>query len=180
MKLRDRKRLIWGTVIIILVLLIILLFVLNKRNHQRQLSLSEDMRFSLLVEYFDDSRVKNSLSYSTPHNEVTVNGDPNHQIKELDQETLQVYSEALAKLKDPKYTLASMSEVLNDVPSCELLLDTFDGNHAYIIISNTGEVYQRLDELIPNMPVFVGRPQLLIKYEGGEDLYDLIKSSISQ
>ena len=26
------------------------------------------------------------------------------------------------------------------------------------------EVYQRLDELIPNMPVFVGRPQLLIKY----------------
>ncbi len=176
----NRKRLIWRIVIIILVLLIILLFVLNKRNHQRQLSLSEDMRFSLLVEYFDDSRVRHSLSYSTPHNEVTVNGDPSHQIKELDQGTLKAYSDALAKLKDSKYTLASMSDVLNDVPSCELLLNTFDGDHVYLIISNTGEVYQRLDELIPNMPVFVGRPQLLIKYEGGEDLYDLIKSSVSQ
>jgi len=176
----NRKRLIWGIVIIILVLLIILLFVLNKRNHQRQLSLSEDMRFSLSVDYFDDSRVMHKLSYSTPHIAVTVNGDPNHQIKELDQGTLKAYSDALAKLKDPKYALASMSEVLNDVPSCELLLDTIDGDHVYLIISNTGEVYQRLDEIIPNRTIAIRRPQLLIKYEGGEDLYDLIKTSISQ
>ena len=171
----------WIIIILIIIVLFLAFGISIKKTYSSLLVLPEDYRSSMMVDYYDETKVRHSIYYETPY--VTVNisgGDANKYTIQMTGDILDAYNDAFGELSKGKYAFESISTKLNaNYPNFELIVNSAERKELHLLILNDGTVYQMLDDLHFGNVIRIGSPELVLKYTNGENIYKVLKDAFN-
>ena len=170
--------------IIIILIILVILFAVGisiRKTYSSLLVLPEDYRFSLMVDYYDEIKVKHSIYYETPYETVHISGDDaNDYIIQMTEDILDAYNDAFGALSKGRFALESISTLLNtNYPNFEFIVTAADRKELHLLILNDGTVYQILDDLRFGNVIRIGSPEIVLKYTNGEKIYQVLEDAFN-
>ena len=153
-----------GLILIVCILIFALALgaLLTEERHRKALQTEDCGIEGLLVTYFDEEKNNSTFVYD-PQRTDTSDAHPY-----IGEEDLNKFNEYFSELSCKGYVLKSGEELINfQYPMAEMLFFK-DGIHMYLYVLSDGTVYQQLTE-----SKGLQRPGILLKYENGQDVYDL-------
>ncbi len=172
----------WIIIILIIVVLFLAFGISIKKTYSSLFVLPEDFNFSLIVDYFDETKVRYSIYYETPSETVNLSGGKaNGYIIQMTSDTLDAYNDAFEEVSNGRFVFESIFTMLNtNYPNFELIVNAADRKELHILVLNDGTVYQILDDLHFGNVIRIGSPEIVLKYTNGEKLYQVLEDAFNE